>query len=148
MRHILKKRHNVLPPYCKDSSVLESCNKCSNSPCIDICKEDIIKKDNNGIYLDFTNSGCVFCKKCAIVCKEDSFGVLDLALGNMIFATISINQSKCLAWKKTLCSYCLDVCESKSIVFVGSLYPQIDQSCTKCGMCKSVCPTDAIIFWS
>lgn len=145
---MFKKNSNVLPPYCSDSKVLESCDKCIDSPCISICEENIIKKDNNGIYLDFKESGCVFCKKCAITCKEYSFGLLDLTLGDKIFATIQINQSKCLAWQKTLCSYCLDVCENKSIKFIGNLYPEVEESCTKCGMCKSICPIDAIIFKS
>lgn len=142
------KKVNIIPPYCNDSSILESCNLCKDSPCIKICDESIIKKDAKGIYLDFEKNGCSFCEKCAIVCKEESFGLLNLNLGKQIFTKIKINQVKCLAWNKTLCSYCGDICENKSIKFIANLYPEILESCTKCGMCKSVCPTDCIEFKS
>ena len=133
-------------PYCKDSTILESCIKCHNSPCVNICPQNIIIKDEYKIYLDFNNNGCIFCKECAKVCKSDSFGLLDLDLENHINAHININEAKCLAWNKTLCSYCLDVCENKSIKFNAMLYPEILESCTKCGICKSICPVDAINF--
>ncbi len=133
-------------PYCKDSRILESCIKCKNNSCIDVCPQNIIKKDNYKIYLDFENNGCIFCKKCAIACNEYSLSLLDLNLENHINANISINEAKCLAWNKILCSYCLDACETKSIKFYNMLYPEILESCSKCGMCKSVCPTNAIVF--
>lgn len=132
-------------PYCNDSSKLESCIQCDGNPCINICPQKIIVKDNN-IHLDFNDNGCIFCKKCAEVCKDNSFGVLDLNIGNKINAQINLNEAKCLAWNKTLCSYCLDICDSKSIKFNAMLYPEILESCTKCGMCQNVCPTNAITF--
>ena len=133
-------------PYCKDSNTLESCKKCNNNPCISICPTNIIIKEENRIYLDFKDSGCIFCKKCAEICQSHSLGLLDLSLENYINAKISLNEAKCLAWNKTICSYCADVCDNKSIKFNAMLYPEILESCTKCGMCQSVCPKEAITF--
>ncbi len=147
MRHIFHRHIGSIPlPYCKDSNVLESCIKCVDSPCIDVCEEYIIKKDNSRIYLDFSVKGCTFCKQCAIICEKQGFGILDLSLGDHIVASIEIDQNKCLAWNKTLCSYCSDICPQNSIAFIGGLYPQINTSCNKCGICNSVCPTSCISF--
>ena len=139
------KKHLPLP-YCKDSNILESCKQCHNNPCISVCPTNIIVKEDSKIYLDFKDNGCIFCKKCAEICKSTSFGLLDVNLGNYINALINLNEAKCLAWNKTICSYCADVCENKSIKFNAMLYPEILQSCTKCGMCQSVCPKEAITF--
>ncbi|MDE6885572.1 MAG: ferredoxin-type protein NapF [Helicobacteraceae bacterium] len=144
MRHIFKKNKNIILPYCKDSKILESCLQCEDSPCINICDEKIIKKEESEISLDFSSSGCTFCAKCADICKEKSFGLLDLGLGDNIFANINLDKNKCLAWNKTLCRYCLDICDKKSIKFIGDLYPQINETCNKCGFCISVCPTYCI----
>ena len=132
-------------PYCKDSNILESCKKCENNPCISICPTNIITKKDSRIYLDFKENGCIFCKKCAEVCKSDSLGLLDLR-ENYINALINLNEAKCLAWNKIICSYCNDVCENKSIEFISMLYPKILESCNKCGMCQSACPKEAITF--
>lgn len=144
MRNILKRK--IPLPYCKDSKALESCVDCNGNICINSCPQHIIKKDGNSIYLDYGDSGCIFCGICADVCNEVGLKILDKNVGNTINAYISLNEYNCLAWKQVLCSYCLDVCENHSIKFIGNLYPEILETCTKCGLCYSVCPTDAINF--
>ncbi|WP_220106531.1 4Fe-4S binding protein [Helicobacter monodelphidis] len=54
----------------------------------------------------------------------------------------------CLAWNKTLCYACKDICQENAITFNGGLfYPEIILSqCTFCGDCIPKCPTNAIIF--
>ena len=133
-------------PYCKDSSDLESCKTCQNSPCIGVCPTNIIIKDGDRIHLDFGDGGCIFCKKCVEICESDALGVLDKDFGDFILAKINLDEAKCLAWNKILCSYCADVCDTKSIKFSAMLYPEISESCTKCGKCQSVCVADAITF--
>lgn len=150
MRHIFKKSTKIPPPYSRDAQSLESCLECADSPCVAACEETILKKDEGGIFVDFSHSGCTFCQACALACEKSAMGgamsILDVNLGATIRAAIKLNQAACLAWHRVLCRSCLDVCETRSINFVAGLYPEVAESCTKCGFCQSICPAGAISF--
>lgn len=129
-------------PYLKSVSSLKKCTTCKK-PCIDVCEERIIVEQNGIPTIDFKKSGCTFCKKCAIQCGD--FGVLDSNINPTINAKISIKTSKCLAWNDTMCFTCKDSCIKNAISYFGIFRPTINDSvCTKCGMCISVCPANAI----
>jgi ferredoxin-type protein NapF len=60
-------------------------------------------------------------------------------------APIALSTASCLAWNGTMCYACKDVCEPRAIKFFGVFRPQITlESCTICGECVPVCPTNAI----
>ena len=44
-----------------------SCRRCDDAPCIEVCPEDALKKDENGMIIRSTNL-CVACKSCVSIC--------------------------------------------------------------------------------
>lgn len=139
----------IRPPYNSDISLFYSeCPKCEEKFCIASCDEEIIKVDQNGIvYLDFSKRGCTFCEECAKVCPKD---VLSLEKGDeKIEAVADINVISCMAWHKSICYSCKDVCIDDAIIFSGLFNPEVDiNKCTGCGFCYGICPTNAIIIKS
>ena len=158
-RRFGKNRDILYLPYLINvTSFQNQCIKCK-SPCVEACKQEIIFRGKDGYpILDFSLNGCTFCKECAIACEEmyrdvsDDIGtaVLDSSLEDRICATAKIDQMDCLAWKKSLCSFCKDACKYNAISFVGGMfYPEVDaKSCTSCGFCFGVCPSRCISFAS
>lgn len=61
--------------------------------------------------------------------------------------TLSVEAKLCthLISPKSLCSSCVDHCPMKSISFKESTI-QIDESCVDCGLCTTVCPTNALMY--
>jgi ferredoxin len=45
--------------------------------------------------------------------------------------------------KNSNCTNCADICPENSITFLENI-PQVANSCTDCGLCLGVCPTEAI----
>jgi ferredoxin-type protein NapF len=119
------------------------CLACETSSCISACTEKILKvsADKTPI-LDFANSGCTFCNDCANACEYSVMDGTDKIAANFEIAPLS-----CLAWNKTMCMSCLDVCNEKAIKFSALFYPKIElASCTACGFCISRCPSNAITY--
>ncbi|PAF53210.1 hypothetical protein BKH42_07090 [Helicobacter sp. 13S00482-2] len=136
-----KTRAFISLPYVKKNT--HTCTKCEGY-CVGVCDEGIIFKKEGGIpYLDFTNSGCVFCRKCAFVCQEEKKGVLDPAMEDKIVGKAKIDISSCLAYSKVVCLSCKDICNG-FIKFSGMFYPEVLDDCNACGLCVSVCPQGAI----
>lgn len=56
-----------------------------------------------------------------------------------------INPLSCLAYHKTICYSCRDVCR-EYIHFSGLFFPEISQDCTGCKKCLDICPHNAIFL--
>ncbi len=133
----------IRPPYNENKSLfLKECPSCE-APCITLCEEDIIVLDKDKTpILDFTKSGCTFCKECAKACE---YGVLEENNQEKISSKIQINMLTCLSWNNTMCFSCKDPCLDNAIEFLGIFRPSIlEDKCTSCGFCISVCPSEAI----
>ncbi|NLU35027.1 MAG: 4Fe-4S binding protein [Wolinella succinogenes] len=131
----------LLLPYIVDSSLLPKLCPSCEAPCAKACEEEIITIDKGIPRLSFKERGCTFCQACALACPK---GVLDASLPNKLNAEVSIDVMACLAWQKTLCASCKEVCDEGAIIFLGLFRPEIAPSCTACGRCVGVCPTQAI----
>ncbi len=128
------------PPYFIDEADFEKCSKCDEKKCIEACEENIILIKDGKPSLNFSESGCSFCDACAEACEA---GVLNIEAKRLL-PKLTIDMLGCLAWQKTICSMCKDVCLDNAIVFTGLFNPEINDECTGCGFCVGVCPTNAI----
>ena len=143
-----------LPPYNFNRSLFSKfcldCPKDCVEACSEVCKEGILKIFEGIPYVDFTQEGCLLCQECAKVCSYDVLELKEKSNPNWNFK-IEISADKCLAYHKTLCNTCKDICigvnyRKDIIVFAGLFYPEITENCTNCGFCISVCPTYAIVL--
>lgn len=136
----------IRPPYALDAKrFLDVCPSCLDTPCVSACEEHIIiiGEDKTPSLL-FRESGCTFCEQCAKACVPD---VLSLEASSRIKARFSIDTKTCIAWNSVVCSCCLDVCQPKAIPFFGMFRPIVEmQTCIACGLCYSVCPTNAVQY--
>lgn len=142
-----KKTEPLRPPYNEDSTLFHTvCPQCEDTPCVTLCEEEIIKIDEEKKpYLDFSKSGCTFCKECANACPHLVLEFLDD--NDTIAAKVSIDTKTCLAWNEVMCSSCLSVCDARAIEFFGLFRPTVNiDTCTACGFCKAVCPADSLVF--
>lgn len=132
----------IRPPYYKDEEIfLTNCIECDGI-CSTVCEENIIIiKDDKTPIIDFSLNGCTYCDECAIACPNE---VLKLEDKKNINAKMQIDISTCLAWNDTMCFSCKDPCFDDAIDFLGMFRPEINDSCTSCGFCIKVCPTQAI----
>jgi ferredoxin-type protein NapF len=143
-----KSQNNVnnepLPWLVNASQFHEQCIRCNK--CIDVCETKIITHGDGGFpIVDFSKGECTFCYSCASVCPEPLF---DSKATLPWQAEISIKDS-CLAKKNVECRSCMENCEPMAITFklsIGSVaQPSLDSdSCTGCGACVAVCPSDCI----
>lgn len=133
--------HPLLPGFIPQNS--EHCLTCVTSACKNICEENIVVREGSAApYLDFSRRGCTFCGECQRTCEYDCFVAEPVTV---IKAEIEIGILTCLAWNKTICRSCADVCNDKAIQFTGLWNPEIDSSaCTACGFCIGVCPAYSI----
>lgn len=145
-----------LPPYNFNRSLFSKfCLECAKDcvrACSEVCKEGILKIFEGIPYVDFTQEGCLLCQECAKVCSYDVLELREEERKNPNWNfKIEISADKCLAYHKTLCNSCKDICrgvnDKKDIIhFTGLFYPEITENCTNCGFCISVCPTYAIVL--
>lgn len=120
------------------------CSSCVTHSCLDSCPENIIVLTPDGFpTLCFEESGCIFCQKCVQACYQSNgeHGGFDLSKEEVNMRA-EIDPNGCLAWNKSICLSCKDICPCK-IEFMGMFYPEI-VSCNGCGLCLSRCPTEAI----
>lgn len=131
----------LLPGYISEHSNM--CLECSVPVCKTVCPEEIVMIGGDSLpYLDFSRRGCTFCGECAIACESDLFVAEPVG---RIDAQVHIGILSCLAWNKTICRSCADVCNEKAIQFTGLFNPEIDpDKCTACGFCIGVCPAYTI----
>lgn len=126
------------------SELSEVCLGCKEQVCLTHCPENIITLNPDNLpTLDFSLSGCVFCGECVNVCfeKNGEHRGFDRAK-EQTQVRMNISATSCLAWNKSICYSCKDVCP-KEIKYLGMFYPEII-SCNGCGLCLSRCPSDAI----
>jgi len=135
---------NIYPPYISKESDFSLCLECDGA-CAKSCEEGIIKLlEDNTPTLDFSQSGCTFCDKCAEVCEAD---VLKVEARSNVDVVIEIDPKKCMSWQKSICFSCKDPCLDNAIEFSGMFYPEIIvEKCTSCGFCIKYCPTEAIVI--
>ena len=132
-------------PYITEFSLIQEICKGCEKHCAKVCETDVIVIKDDMPTLDMSKNGCTFCKKCAIVCTDNSMNVLDSNLEGNINIAINIKTLTCLSWNQTMCFICKDVCKFKAISFFGAFRPTIDESlCRGCGMCINICPSNAI----
>jgi ferredoxin-type protein NapF len=119
------------------------CLDCKDKPCKRCCPENIVVLTADGTpRLDFSKRGCTFCGDCAEACQVKCFSKDEHKL---ITVNISLNILNCLAWNGTICRSCADVCDENAVKFLGLFHPEIDpSSCTSCGFCIGVCPSQVI----
>lgn len=121
---------------------MTNCILCSSKECAEVCQESIIIiLDDETPSLDFSKSGCTYCDLCAISCSGE---VLKIEDKKQIEVKIEIDILTCLSWQNTMCFSCKDPCLDNAIEFLGMFRPSIQNSCTSCGFCIKVCPTNAI----
>jgi len=137
---------SIRPPYAKNGKVFEEvCLTCKGHECMAVCEENIIVLDESRVpCLVFTESGCTFCKECAMACPHE---MLHSEAEEHIYAKFSIDTRQCIAWNSVICSSCADACDVKAIPFLGMFRPVIEMdTCTACGFCYGVCPTNAVQY--
>ncbi len=141
-----EKQEKILrPPYYldeeNDSFFLTNCINCDGL-CSTVCEENIIViQEDLTPRLDFTISGCTYCDECAKACPKN---VLKIEYKKYISAKIEIDILSCLSWNQTMCFSCKDPCLDNAIDFLAMFRPSINNSCTSCGFCIKICPTNAI----
>ncbi|MDT8452683.1 MAG: ferredoxin-type protein NapF [Gammaproteobacteria bacterium] len=137
----------IRPPWSStENQFLDSCDSCGD--CIERCPTNIIQKGRgNYPVINFNAGECLFCGDCAKACET---GALTMVEGQQPWAvTAALNTDNCLAFKGVECRSCYDPCEAGSISMTprlgGVSIPGFDaQSCTGCGACLAICPTQAI----
>ena len=125
--------------------------------CKDICYSILGKNQAiafSGLFYPEIQGNCIGCGECAKVCPK---GVLEEESAkeqnpNWNFV-VKINALTCLAYHKTLCCTCKDICYSilgknQAIAFSGLFYPEIQGNCIGCGECIGACPARAIVLES
>ena len=59
---------------------------------------------------------------------------------------ILLDQDKCIAWGRGICTKCEEVCPEDALYFVGMMNPRVlHHRCTLCSDCVPVCPENAIL---
>ena len=137
-----KNKEVIRPPYTDRETDYSPCRSCS-APCVSKCETGVLVRDEEGYpALSFSRSGCSYCGVCAEVCPE---GVISEGKASRIRTKIYIDPRLCSAWNGVLCFSCKEPCLDNAIRFKGIYKPVVLQDrCTSCGFCVSVCPMGAI----
>lgn len=132
------------PPW--HQQVQEQCGRCEQE-CAASCPQDIIKlhpdtHTHAGTpWLDFSVTGCTFCRECAEACPSiDDYKKDSPYIGDLLFATES-----CLTWNKVFCMSCLGKCDVSALTLDESRRLVLNNDlCNGCGMCVHTCPVSAM----
>ena len=132
------------PPGALDSGFAQACKDCTR--CSEDCPEQVISLDTEGRpFLDPTRGGCTFCGTCIEVCPTGALSPEHLAAWPWQAAI----SNTCLSMNGISCRLCQDSCAEQAIRFRlqtgGRAQPLLDPaSCTGCGACVSICPSQSI----
>lgn len=136
----------IRPPWSQhERAFVGECTRCD--ACLKACPEQILVRDTKGFpQVDFARGECSFCGECVNVCEEGVLHQNDTKAPWTLSA--EINQ-QCLPLQGVVCGRCAEECEvtaiSMKLVAGGISIPQLEAStCTGCGACYRVCPTQAI----
>jgi ferredoxin-type protein NapF len=140
------------PPWAVSASRFESlCTQCGD--CIDACPQHILKRGDKGYpVVNFADSGCTFCVKCANACQTGSLSLIDFIAADPWSVKAQVTEF-CVNYSGVVCQMCAGSCPENAIRFVvqagaagnGIPVAKIDHAgCTGCGFCQSACPKNAI----
>ncbi|WP_104750854.1 4Fe-4S binding protein [Helicobacter salomonis] len=142
----LKREPFLIPLPYFNSEKAQDCLDCTGG-CASVCPEHIIiKKEATRPYLDFKERGCTFCRECVRECVQEHAGVLEDTREDRIDTWVLLDSQTCLSYQGVVCFACKDACRDNAISFEGMFAPHIHASCTGCGMCAGVCPSQSILF--
>lgn len=132
------------PPWADETSVRAHCTSCGD--CIRACPEAILFEGPAGTpVLDFNAGACTFCGACAEACEERVFA----DTSNTPWTLTAQISAACLLPQGVSCRTCTEFCDIRALRFdlrarpIGAVTVDV-ATCTGCGACISVCPTDAI----
>ncbi|HSQ02559.1 MAG TPA: ferredoxin-type protein NapF [Burkholderiales bacterium] len=141
-------RPPLRPPWALDEAAfLQRCTRCD--ACRDACPSAILVHGTGGYpEVDFTRGECTFCGECLNACSAGA-----LQLRNLPWSLRPAISGACLARNRVACRSCGDACSAHALRFGlapgGVAIPYIvDDACTGCGACVSVCPVSAIAVHS
>ena len=135
------------PPWHRELQLKKFCTDCSH-PCTTACEPAIIQlhpSDHElaGIpYLDFSTSGCTFCKACVEVCpiEIDTTDTAAVEIGVAI-----VDRDTCIAWNDIICQSCIGQCDAQAITTTYMRRAEVNSGlCNGCGMCLKACPVNAL----
>jgi len=146
--NITDRVQNIRPPWSvSDALFREKCNQCND--CLNACPEKIITRDDDGYpIINFSHAGCTFCAECLENCSTGALQGLRSDIDQAWNHSMRISD-RCLSVTGVVCRACGDHCETGAIRFTlltqGRSLPEINsRSCTGCGQCIPVCPSNAI----
>jgi ferredoxin-type protein NapF len=125
---------------------LDRCTQCGD--CVRACRPGILSMDNRGYpEVRFTAGECTFCGDCEAACEAGALA--GRASGMAPWEARAVIDNACLTRQGVACQTCGDPCEARAIRFRPQLgsWPQpevLEDRCTGCGACVSICPVQAI----
>ncbi len=146
--NITNRVQSIRPPWSLSETLfLEKCSRCDD--CVDACPENIVARDAEGYpIINFTHTGCTFCAECLESCTTGALQGLRSDIDQAWSHSMRISDS-CLSVTGVVCRTCGDHCDEGAIQFtlltLGRSLPEINtSSCTGCGQCVPVCPSNSI----
>lgn len=112
-----------------------------------VCPERVLKTGDGGFpEIDFSRAGCSLCGECGEACASGAIGSREA--GPAFSWRVDVSAA-CLNRQSVECRLCGDTCEVRALRFVParggiSQLQVVEDACTGCGACVSVCPVKAI----
>ncbi|HEX9015895.1 MAG TPA: 4Fe-4S dicluster domain-containing protein, partial [Chloroflexota bacterium] len=89
--------------------------------------------------LNFREGYCNLCEQCMAVCPTGA--LVPTGKDTIRLGVAQIDESTCVAFKRSGCRICVEKCPEKAIEAVKSNKLVIDLGrCNGCGLCENVCP--------
>ncbi len=145
LRGRISKQNPLRPPWSvTENEFVELCNRCGE--CAKGCPAKVIKMSDGGFpEIDFSSSGCNFCKLCVESCEAGALKY-DRSAAFKFSAGI---EGTCFSIQGVVCRACGECCEVEAIRFQPALggitNVLLDTDlCNGCGECVSLCPAKSI----